>query len=161
MLGGSVTVAAEQERIKHIFDRVEEVEAIAGTLGLEDSRRVRLLLVVRSELDDCAPIRSRIAAHLLRLSEPTIRAWVKEGVLTPAAGGERRLTLDPHRLHDVMHLINDLRHAGRTKGLLEAVWYRLSDRALLEREDLVESIEQMKRAEGREVDPGELRSRWS
>lgn len=59
-------------------------------------------------------------------------------------------------LHEVLHLVRNFRRAGRTKGLLDAVWYRLSDRALLERADLVESLEQMRRGEGREIDPAEF-----
>jgi hypothetical protein len=153
-----MTVAVEHQLVRQLFDRVEEIEDIAGTLDHEDERRERLLHVAQTAIDDCVPIRSRIAADLLKLSEPTVRSWVKEGVLTTAPGTSRVLTLDPHRLHQVMHLVRDLRHAGRTKGLLDAVWHRLSDSALLEREDLTESIEQMNRGEGTQLDPDVLRS---
>jgi DNA-binding transcriptional MerR regulator len=154
-----MTVTTEQLLVRHLFDRVEEIEDIADTLDHDDDRRARLLRVASHAIADCGPIRSRIAAELLQLSEPTIRSWVREGLLAKAEGTSRVLTLDPSRLHEVMHLVDDLRRAGRTKGLLDAVWHRLSDTALLERDDLTESIEQMRRGEGVEVDVKALRSR--
>ena len=47
----------------------------------------------------------------------------------------------------------DLRALGRDRDLLDAVWRRLSDAALLERPDLGESIEQMRRGEGQVLRP--------
>jgi len=83
------------------------------------------------------PVRVSIAADLLKLSEPTVRAWAREGLLRRASKSKSpRLLLDPSRLHEVIHLVADLRRAGRTSGLLEAVGHRLADRAVLEREDL-------------------------
>jgi hypothetical protein len=85
----------------------------------------------------------------------TVEAWAKEGLLTAAAGEHKRLVLDAERLHEVLHLVQDLRTQGRDRNLIEAVWYRLNDQALVEREDFAESIEQMKRGEGRIVRSGD------
>jgi len=157
--GIAMTVATEQLLVRHLFERVEEIEDIADTFDPEDERRARLLRVADHAIADCGPIRSRIAAELLQLSEPTIRSWVREGLLARAESTSRVLTLDAGRVHEVMHLVDDLRRAGRTKGLLDAVWHRLNDASLLERDDLTESIEQMRLGEGAEVDVEALRSR--
>lgn len=62
-----------------------------------------------------------------------------------------RLLLDAARLHDVLHLVGELRAAGQNRGLLEEVYRRLADAALLDRDDLAVSLEQMRRGEGRVV----------
>ena len=153
-----MTVVTERDYIRHVFDGVEVIEEVADTLGHDDERRAKLLRVAEQTLSDCGPVRVRIAAEMLELSEPTVRTWVREGVLHTTPGKLPRMLLDPRRLHEVMHLVADLRHANRTRGLLDAVWHRLSDQALLERPDLVESIEQMRLGQGREIDPEDLRS---
>jgi hypothetical protein len=90
-----------------------------------------------------------------QISRKTVEAWAREGLLTAATGNHKRLVLDPERLHDVLQLVRDLRTQGRDRNLIEAVWYRLNDQALLDREDSAESIAQMKRGEGRVVRPGD------
>jgi DNA-binding transcriptional MerR regulator len=152
-----MSVDAERARVQHLFAQVEVIEEVAESLDVADERRGRLLDAAAAVVADCGPIRAGIAAGLLDLSEPTVRIWAKEGVLAEAAQRSSRLLLDPSSLHEVMHLVRDLRRAGRTKGLLEAVWRRLSDQALLDREDLAESIEQMQRGEGHEINPDDLR----
>ncbi len=64
-----------------------------------------------------------------------------------------RLLLDVHSVHVVSHILRDLRAAGRDRDLLEEVWRRLNDAALLDRDDLRESFGQMRRGEGRVLRP--------
>jgi len=154
-----MSVATEEARVREALARVEEIEEVAGTFDEEDYRKAKLLSIRRRLLSDIGPIRPGIAARLLQLSEPTVRAWTKEGVLTAAEQQTRRSLLDPHRVHEVLHLVGELRAAGRDRNLLEAVWYRLSDHALLEREDLQQSLEQMRRGEGRVLTSEELERR--
>lgn len=138
---------AEEARIRHLFDQVEIVESVAATFEKVDERRERLMASARGVVAAVEPIRPRIAAKMLGVSERTVRTWVEEGLLHRAELPSRRLLLDPTRLHEVMHLANDLREAGRDRNLLEAIWWRLTDQALLEREDLQESLAQMRRGE--------------
>jgi len=56
------------------------------------------------------------------------------------------VTIDPASVLDVRQLITDLRRAGRTRGLLEAVWDRLADEQQLADPDLQESLSQMHRS---------------
>lgn len=151
--GCAVTVAAEEERARNLFDQVEDVEAVAETMDQADERRAKLEAVAQYLLAELGPVRPRIASSLLDISEKTVRAWANQGVLHEAGKASRTLKLDPQRLHEVLHIVRDLRAIGHDRGLLEAVWHRLSDSSLLEREDLAESLAQMRRGEGRVLRP--------
>jgi len=147
-----MSIAVEEKRIRSLFDRVEVVEDIARTLPESDERRARLLPVSNATLADEGTIRPIIAARLLGLSEKTVRAWAAQGVLTVAKRAPR-LLLDVQSVHEISHIVRDLRVAGKDRDLLDEVWRRLSDEALLARSDLQESIEQMRRGEGRVLRP--------
>jgi DNA-binding transcriptional MerR regulator len=99
------------------------------------------------------PIRPVVAADLLDLTEKTVRAWANEGVLL-VSEQEPTMRLEPRRVHEVLHLVREIRRIGRTRGLLDEVHRRLSDQALLEREDLAESLDQVVLGEGTVVRPG-------
>jgi len=64
-----------------------------------------------------------------------------------------RLLLDVRSVHGVSHLVSELRAAGQERDLLDQVWRRLEDAALLDREDLRNSLDQMRRGEGRVLRP--------
>lgn len=147
-----MSIAVEEGRIRSLFDRVETVEDVARTLPEGDERRTRLLAVSAATLGDVATIRPIIAARLLGLSEKTVRAWAAQGMLT-IAQHVPRLLLDVQSVHTVSHILRDLRAAGHDRDLLDEVWRRLSDTALLDRSDLKESIQQMRRGEGRVLRP--------
>jgi DNA-binding transcriptional MerR regulator len=146
-----MTLATETARTRRLFERVEKIETIADAPNLSAVQRAELREVARQAVVESEPVRVAVAAQILSLSERSVRTWAKEGVLTPAGNGSSRLLLDPTRIHEVLHLVNDLRASGKDRNLLESVWYQLSDRALLDREDLQESLAQMQRAEGRPV----------
>jgi DNA-binding transcriptional MerR regulator len=147
-----MSIAVEERRIRSLLDRVEAVEDVARTLPEDDERRARLLDVSNAALQDEGTIRPVIAARLLGLSEKTIRAWASEGVLATAQRTPR-LLLDLRSVHEISHIVRELREHGRDRDLLDEVWRRLNDAALLERADLQESIAQMHRGQGRVVRP--------
>jgi hypothetical protein len=97
-------------------------------------------------------IRPVIAARLLGLSEKTVRAWAGQGVLAVAQHAPR-LLLDVESVHVISHIVGELRAAGQERDLLDEVWRRLSDAALLARPDLQESLEQMRQGQGRVLRP--------
>jgi len=150
--GGAVTIAVEEKRLRSLFERVEVVEDVARTLPEDDERRARLLAVSDSALAEEGTIRPVIAARLLGLSERTVRAWAAAGVLAVARHSPR-LLLDVRSVHAVSHLVSELRAAGQDRDLLDQVWRRLEDAALLDRDDLRESLDQMRRGEGRVLRP--------
>lgn len=147
--GGQMTaVASETTHALELIARVETLESVARSLPEGDERRTQLLELVENDLARAAPMRPRVAAELLGLSEKTVRAWVEESVLLRAETSSPRLLLDVQRVHDVLHLVNDLREAGNTTGLLDEVYRQLIDATWLERDDLAESLTQMRRGEG-------------
>jgi hypothetical protein len=147
-----MTIAVEEKRVRSLFERVEAVEEVAETLADDDERRAKLLAVSNAALAEEGTIRPVIAARLLGLSERTVRAWAAEGVLT-IAQRTPRLLLDVQSVHAISHIIRELRSLGKDRDLLDEVWRRLADAALLERDDLQESIGQMRRGEGRVLRP--------
>lgn len=147
-----MSLAIEEQRIRGAFDRAEAVEDVARTLPEDDERRARLLEVSSATLVDGGAIRPVIAARLLGLSEKTVRAWAEQGVIA-VAQRKPRLLLDPQSVHLVSHILRELRDHGKDRDLLDEVWRRLNDSVLLERADLQESIEQMRRGEGRVLRP--------
>jgi phage terminase Nu1 subunit (DNA packaging protein) len=95
-----------------------------------------------------------VAAPLLGVSEPTVRSWTRRGLLVYADGQDGGL--DVRRLYEVIALVRELRAAGQTHDLLNKVWYRLADNAVLERLDLRDSLAQMRRGDGIPTDIDEL-----
>jgi hypothetical protein len=83
---------------------------------------------------------------MLGLSEPTVRAWARRGIFRTRSR-KPRLLLDPASVLDVRELITNLRQAGQSRGLLDAVYNQLADEQLLADPDLTESLEQMHRGE--------------
>jgi len=141
-----MSVATEEQRIRNLFERVEAIEEVAGTLPEGDDRRARLLAVSRDALAEEGSVRPVIAAKILGLSEKTVRAWAAAGLLT-AGQQSPRLLLDLPSVHAVSHVLREIRADGLDRDLLEHVWHRLEDRALLDRADLRESIGQLRRGD--------------
>jgi hypothetical protein len=149
---GVVTLAIEEQRIRSLFERVEELEDVASSFAEDDERRGRLLGVSNATLAEEATIRPVIAAKLLGLSEKTVRDWADQGVLV-VSRRTPRLLLDVISVHEVSHLIRELRAAGKERDLLDEIWHRLNDGALADRDDFGESLTQMRRRQGRVLRP--------
>jgi hypothetical protein len=141
-----MSVAAEEQRIRSLFDRVETIEEVAGTLPEGDDRRARLLAVSRDALAEEGSVRPVIAAKILGLSERTVRAWAASGLLATRQQSPR-LLLDVPSVHAISHVLREIRAEGLDRDLLDHVWRRLEDQALLDRADLRDSIEQLRRGD--------------
>lgn len=142
----TMSVATEEQRIRNLFERVETIEEVASTLPENDDRRARLLAVSRDALAEEGSVRPVIAAKILGLSEKTVRAWAAAGLLSTRQRSPR-LLLDVPSVHEVSHVLREIRADGLDRELLEHVWRRLEDQALLDRADLRESIEQMRQGD--------------
>jgi hypothetical protein len=141
-----MSVAAEEHRILSLFERVEAIEEVASTLPENDERRTKLLEVSRAALAEEGTVRPVIAAKILGLSEKTVRAWAAAGLLSTRQRSPR-LLLDVPSVHEISHILGAIRADGLDRELLEHVWHRLEDQSLLDRSDLQESIEQLRRGE--------------
>src|SRR5689334_1866435 len=145
-----MSVATEAAHIRDLFDTIEELESVASSLAEDDERRHKLDGVVAKTLRQAPPVRPVVAGELLDLTEKTVKAWAREGVLA-IHSQEPRMLLDTVRLHEVLHLVSDLRRAGKTRGLIDEVHRRLSDQSLLDRSDLATSLDEMRSGKGRVV----------
>jgi DNA-binding transcriptional MerR regulator len=149
-----MSVAAEEQRIRALLDRVAAVEDVARSLPAGDERRARLLAVTSEALAEAGTIRPVIAARLLGLTEKTIRAWASRGVICVARqSSSPRLLLDLASVHQISQVLAQLREHGQDRDLLDEVWRRLNDAALMERADMHASIGQMCQRQGRVVRP--------
>ncbi len=145
-----MSVATEAAHIRDLFETIEELESVASSLAEDDDRRRKLDGVVARTLRQAPPVRPVVASELLDLTEKTVKAWAREGVLA-IHSQEPRMLLDTVRLHEVLHLVSDLRRAGKTRGLIDEVHRRLSDQSLLDRSDLASSLDEMRSGKGRVV----------
>ena len=133
----------EEAEIRGLFANTDTLLRVAGIIESEHPDEAAAVReAAHNALAAAHPVRISIAASLLGMDEKTVRAWTREGVLT--AEGHSPLGVGPERLYEVLQLVQDLRAAGRDRKLLESVWYRLQDEALLDRADLIESLEQMR-----------------
>ncbi len=150
-----MSVAVEEKSIREMLDVVERIESVSRTLP-DSQQRSELNEAVRRLLPQIQPVRVEIAARLLGVSDKTVRAWVNADLLWTTQR-EPRVLLDPVRLHEVVHLAEDLRAAGaKNRELLEQIWYRLNDEAWLDNAGLMESLEQMARGQGRLLNANQL-----
>lgn len=140
------TAALETEQALALFERIETLEDVARRV--DDADRARLIRIVREELQSSPPVRPVAAARILQLSEKTVRNWVVEGVLQQATAPTPRLLIDPNALHLVSHVVKEIRAAGHRRSMLDEVHRRLVDVSWLDRDDLAESLGQMRRGAG-------------
>ena len=139
-----MSVMEEREQLTTLLDDAATLHEVAGSLPADDERGQALESVAKRRLASAPGMRPSIAASLLGLSEPTVRAWAMRGIFR-VRSHKPRLLLDPASVLDVRQLVADLRRAGQTRGLLDAVWDRLADEQQLADPGLQESLEQMHR----------------
>ena len=137
------TVEREETTVRDLFARVDEVLDVAHSIeGERPQEAARLVHVSHGALSSAEPVRVPIAARILLVSDKTVRAWVKDGLLTPQAV-RPRLLLGAERLHTVLRFLDDLRAAGQDRDFRDNLWNRLQDEALLDRADLAESLSEL------------------
>lgn len=132
----------ELQAAKESIREVEDLDLITERLGQQDHEaRKRATRLRKRRLDQ--GIRVSVAADLLEVSVPTVKAWIEAGILK-AAGDDRPQRV---RLGSVLRtraLIRDLRGLGRRAKLMPAVLAALEDEQTLESNELKTSLEQMR-----------------
>lgn len=138
-----------------VTDVIEDLNALR-TLAedeLDEGRRTALESVRRRLADRDRGAKISEAADLLGVSPPTVRAWVKAGILEEAPEARSPKRVEVLRLADVKRLVDMLRTEGQDRDLLAAVYRRLRDGAALASPGLEESIDDLQA--GRTVPIGE------
>lgn len=142
-------VEREREQLHGILDEVERLDALAQAIQAgrksEAHQAVEELRLLR--IRDARPVRLALAAELLAVSVPTVKAWADEGVLEWRDGSPQRVSLG-----SVLHvgsIVRELKQLGRNRDLLAAVLARLEDEATLSDRRLQTSLDEMR--QGRKV----------
>lgn len=128
------------ERVAREVDEIAKIE----TAIEPDARVHRSLLELRGRLIDWQPsVRLSVAAALLELSLPTIRAWAADGPLREVGeSSPRRVSLES--VLEVRPTLRDLRALGHDRNLLAAVVARLEDERTLADPDVRRSMKEMR-----------------
>lgn len=93
-----------------------------------------------------------MAARLLDLSVPTIRAWIERGLLSEASDASPR-RVELQSVLEVRPLVRDLRALGRDRNLLEAVLAQVEDERALSDPKLRKSLDEMHSGKLTDVTP--------
>jgi DNA-binding transcriptional MerR regulator len=130
---------------------IDEIDDLTGSLGSGDIRR--RLRDLRLRLIGWVPsVRVSVAASLLELSVPTVRAWIQRGLLEGVADtSPRRVTLQS--VIEVRPILRELRSLGQDRELVAAVLARVEDEAVLADPELQRSLDEMRRGELIDVTP--------
>ncbi len=137
-----------------VIDVVHDLNVLRELAEHEDDpERRHALDSIRNRLAD----RDRGAkvsevAEILQVSQPTVRSWIKVGLLK-SVDGTTPVRADLLNLADVKHAVDLLREHGHDRDLLAAIHRRLRDRDLLGSADLAGSIEDVRA--GRTVPVGD------
>jgi hypothetical protein len=142
-----MTTTHELEETMQDIEEVEELDRVKHAIECKDAMvALRSIERVRERRIAKRSVRIAIAAKLLDLSVPTTNKWADIGVLKEVdAVGVRRVTLNS--VLTIRPLVLQLHELGKTRNLLEAVLHRLDDAELLEREDLRQSLDELRRGE--------------
>lgn len=136
---------------------VEDLITLQQLAGQErDASRRRSLDAVRehvAERDRGAKIAE--AAEVLGLSVPTVRAWVKAGVLV-ALDGTGPARIGVMSLAATKQVVDELRRHRDDRHLLAEVLRILRDRSVLAGEDFVRGQEDLAASRVRRLDPSGL-----
>jgi len=142
----------ERDAAELVVREIEEISKVEGALGSNDEAR-RPLEGVRLRLIDWNPsVRLSVAADLLDLSLPTIRAWMERGLLEKVTqSSPQRVTFGS--VLEVRPVLRDLRALGVDRNVMAAVVARLEDERDLADPDLRRSVDEMRRGDLIDVTP--------
>lgn len=142
-------VAREREQLHGILDEVERLDALAQAIqaGRKSEARQAVEELRRLRIRNARPVRLAIAAQMLGVSVPTVKAWAGEGVLEWRDGSPQRVSLGS--VLRVGPIVRELKQLGRNRDLLAAILARLEDEATLSDRRLQTSLDEMR--QGRKV----------
>jgi DNA-binding transcriptional MerR regulator len=137
-------VERERRQVDEILDEVRRLDALGEAVetGRRGEARRELRDLRARRIGHARPVRLAIAADLLDVSLPTVRAWADEGVLEWRGGSPRRVSLNS--VLRVRPIVRELKKMGQSRDLLAAVLARVEDEATLGDRRLQGSLKQMR-----------------
>lgn len=85
-----------------------------------------------------------MAADYLGVSEPTVRSWLRRGVLR-ALRDTKPVMIELESLRRAHHAVDELRESGQDRDWLRALVDLLHDRAERERPEIKQGLDELKR----------------
>lgn len=146
-MGGTAFLAQERAQVTEAFDTVEQLEAVASGLSGEPESKLRTIVNVL--LGRIPPVRATIAADLLCVAQPTVSRWARSGLLVEAeVPNSTVLHLDATHLHEVLHLLRDVRAKGAANpDFTKYLRWALQDRELAGSADVRQGLAELDRGE--------------
>lgn len=142
-----MTVKERERMINSAVAEIEELDrADAALVSGDDASAKRAVERARElRLKDAPPVPISVAAKMLGVSEPTVRAWADRGLLeeTSPTRGPRALSLES--VLRVLGDLDELRRLGRDVGLRDALLARIDDRLAAEDPATLRALRQAKR----------------
>ena len=147
----SMNATQELRSARLLVSEIDEIDGLVGSLSSDEIRR--RLRGLRLRLIGWVPsVRVSVAASLLDLSVPTVRAWIERGLLEGVPEtSPRRVTLQS--VIEVRPVLRELRSLGQDRDLVAAVLARIEDEAVLADPELQRSLDEMHRGELIEITP--------
>src|SRR4051794_33722602 len=118
-----MTPTEELEAVTEQLDEVESLQTIDSRAGKDAEVHRHIARMLARRLDRA--IRVSTAAELLGISVPTVKAWVRAGVLEDTGDRPQRVSL--RSVATVRPVVLELKKLGRDRNLLEAVLARIED----------------------------------
>jgi DNA-binding transcriptional MerR regulator len=142
-------VEKERRQVDEVLEEVRRLDALGKAVetGRRGEARRELRDLRARRIGHARPVRLAIAADLLGVSLPTVRAWADEGVLEWRDSSPRRVSLDS--VLRVRPIVRELKEMGQSRDLLAAVLARVEDETTLSDRGLQASLKQMR--QGRKV----------
>src|SRR5450755_2905254 len=114
-------VDRERRQVDEILDEVRRLDALRDAVetGRRGEARRELRDLRARRISHARPVRLAIAADLLGVSLPTVRAWADEGVLEWRDGSPRRVSLDS--VLRISPIVRELKEMGQSRDLLAGV----------------------------------------
>ncbi|GLY54850.1 hypothetical protein [Lentzea sp. NBRC 102530] len=137
----------ERARITDEFATVERLEGLADDLSGEPL--AELQDIVHTLLGRIPPVRVQIAAGLLCLAQSTVSRWANAGLLAQVdVPNSSVVHLDPHHLHEVMHLLRAVRDKGeKNPDFTKHLRWALQDRQLAQSHAVTQGLAELDRGE--------------
>lgn len=132
---------------------IEELDALEVTVRRNSDARARVERLRRHRLAEAPSVRVSVAAKLLGLSVPTVRAWIAHGLLDDVRNASpRRVTLAS--VLTLRPVLRELRELGQDRNLLDALLACADDEHALADRRLRKSLEEMRRGQVIDITPG-------
>ena len=140
-------LAQERAQITDAYAMVERLEGLADDLSGKPLTELRD--IVDTLVGRIPPVRAQIAADMLSVAQSTVSRWARDGLLVQAdVPGSSVVHLDPHHLHEVMHLLRTVRDKGeRHPDFTKHLRWALQDRQLAQSDAVVQGLAELDRGE--------------